>query len=159
VKRSKPLRANLEQIQAWQRKSQQTALARAKAKPRRFAKRVARRRNDGPWRREVMEVRGPQCRVTGCGRMLDLHAHHIIHRSMCGPSIVQNGMPLCEEHHAMVHAYELRISPEWLDADQIEWLSDEGHAEWLFDGVVVGRHLKLFADGPDRRGPDWKVTR
>jgi hypothetical protein len=43
------------------------------------------------------------------------------------------------------------VKPEWLDADQIKWLSDEGHVEWLDDGTVVGRHCTIFADGqPDR---------
>jgi HNH endonuclease len=108
------------------------------------------RRNDSAWRRECLERRGPQCRVTGCWRM-DVQMDHLIPRSQGGPSVVENGLPLCREHHEMKTAHDLRVDPAWLGEDQILWLSDEGHAEWLLDGVVVGRHRKLFADGPDRR--------
>jgi hypothetical protein len=54
-------------------------------------------------------------------------------------------------HHQKKTDHLLLIAPEWLDADMILWLSDEGHADWLIDGTIVGRHCKIFADGnPDR---------
>lgn len=58
---------------------------------------------------------------------------------------------MCREHHEMKTRHELLIDPAWLDEDQLMWLADQGHAEWLLDGVVVGRHRRLFTDGPDRR--------
>lgn len=157
MKRSTPLTVDPAKILAWRSRSQQAALNRQQQRRTsdvRDVDRVTRRRprrNDGPWRREVLEVRGPQCRVSWCGRMTDIQVHHIIHRSMCGPSVLENGMPACRDHHAAIHAAELLIDPAWLDHDQIEWLADKGHAEWLLDGVVVGRHRRLFTDGPDRR--------
>ena len=64
---------------------------------------------------------------------------------MCGPSVVENGMPLCRRHHDAVHAYLVRISPDWLSDAQIEWLDTHGHARWEDDGTVSGPHCKLFA--------------
>jgi hypothetical protein len=76
---------------------------------------------------------------------------HLIPRAQGGPSVVENGLPLCRVHHSLKTAHDLLVDPAWLDPDQIQWLADQGHAEWLLDGVVVGRHRRLFTDGPDRR--------
>jgi 5-methylcytosine-specific restriction endonuclease McrA len=109
------------------------------------------RRNDAPWRSEVFALRGAYCRVPGCvGR--DLQCDHLIPRSQGGPSVVPNGVPWCQEHHDQKTAHQLRIRPEWLDGDQLEWLAAEGHAVWDETGEVRGRHRRLFT----RRGEAWQ---
>jgi hypothetical protein len=76
---------------------------------------------------------------------------HLIARGQGGPSIVENGTPFCRVHHQQKTDHLLLVDPGWLDPDQVRWLADEGHAEWLADGIVVGRHCRIFADGqPDR---------
>ena len=115
-----------------------------------------RRRNDAQWRQECLDLRGPQCRVTGCLRMTDVQVDHLIPRAHGGPSIAENGLVLCREHHEMKTNHDLLVDPTWLDPDQILWLSDNGYAEWLFDGVVVGSRRRIFADGPDRRTEEGK---
>jgi hypothetical protein len=76
---------------------------------------------------------------------------HLIPRAQGGQSVPGNGLPLCRVHHRMKTDHLLLIAPEWLDPRHVLWLSDEGHAEWLVDGVVTGRHCRIFADGqPDR---------
>lgn len=111
---------------------------------------VRRRRNDAPWRQECLERRGEWCRVAGCPHPQPVQIDHLIPRSQGGPSVVENGLPLCRRHHDLKTAHDMLINPAWLDTDQVLWLADHGHAEWLLDGVVVGRHRRLFADGPDR---------
>ena len=146
MKRSKPLQADPAKHLAWQRRSQQNALANQRNKSPWVAKQVPQRRDDGPWRREVFAAYGAVCRVRGCSRSgALLHAHHIIHRSMCGPSVRQNGMAVCGRHHDQIHAYLIRIDRSWLATEQIRWLASKGHAWWLADGTVAGPHCRLFA--------------
>lgn len=107
------------------------------------------RRNDGPWRDEVLAEYGASCRV--CGD-LNVQADHLIPRAQGGPSIVANGLVLCSEWsvvtpggcHPAKTAHRLKIDRDWLEPGQIEWLEREGHAWWLADGSVAGRHFKLF---------------
>lgn len=115
---------------------------------RRVQKRAAQRRNDAPWRNEVFELRGRSCR--GCGGVQHVQADHLIPRSQGGPSVVENGLPLCGEFgvgqcHVRKTAHSLLIERGWLDQDQIDWLKSEGHAWWREDGTVAGRHCVLFA--------------
>lgn len=153
MKRGKPLQPNLQQIQAWQRRSQQAAIDRLPSKAKRVAKRAARRRNDGPWRAEVLSVRGTRCR--SCDTTRYVQADHVIPRAQGGPSVLANGLPLCGGFangcHDAKTAGRLKIHHAWLDVDQIEWLHEAGHAWWLPDGSVAGPHCRLFASEPDRR--------
>lgn len=157
VKRSAPLTSSREQIRVWQQRSQRAAIARAQQPPAPDTdptsprKRKKRRRNDSQWRADCLELRGEWCRVPECPHPQPVEMDHLISRGQGGPSVVQNGLPLCRVHHQMKTDHLLLIAPEWLAADMILWLSNEGHAEWLYDGIVVGRHRKIFADGtPDR---------
>lgn len=133
-------------------------------------------RRDIEWRQEVLLIRSPQCRVTAhlmripalyrtpqqrqlvasCDGPIEVD--HLIPRSPATRWALPNGCPMCRHHHRLKTEHSLLIAPEWLDPDQLRWLEDEGHAEWLLDGVVVGRHRTLFADGPDRRGPQPSPT-
>lgn len=146
LKRVKGLEPRLEQIQAWQRRTRERALASDRIQRRKQQRQRSRARNDAPWRAECAAARGEWCRAgspaSPCqGR---LHAHHIIHRSMCGPSVVENGLFLCAHHHSLVHAATIRVRRDWMEVDQIEWLRDEGHVVWEHDGSVSGRHWRLF---------------
>lgn len=142
VKRSKPLRANIEQIKAWQRRSRDAALS---SRGRRAASRSQQRRNDSAWRAACIEIRGDLCRVPGCLRPWPVQMDHLIPRAQGGPSVVANGTPWCEFHHRAKTEHQLRIHRDWLDPDQITWLEEEGHARWLEDGSVAGAHCRLFA--------------
>lgn len=98
-------------------------------------------------RRAVIELRGAYCRV--CGKVRQLECDHIIPKGIGGsPSktCVENGWILCRDHHEAKTRHRLRIRPEWLDDDQIEWLADQGHA-WWEDGEVHGLHRRLFVPG------------
>jgi hypothetical protein len=164
LKRYKGLETDIDQQRAWLRRSQEAAAARAReaAAPARTAKRRASRarqraRNDAPWRAEVMALRGEQCRA--CGSTQQVEADHVIERSQCGPSIVENGLPLCGEFgpcqaHLRKTRNQLQIRRDWLDPDQIEWLDRQGHARWdPDDGTVSGRFWKTFAPaGNDTEG-------
>lgn len=161
VKRSGPLTrtvgltASAATYRAWQDRSRLAAIARravpAPREPKPRSGRRPQRRNDSQWRADCLEVRGEWCRVPDCPHPMPVQMDHLIPRAQGGPSVVQNGLPLCRMHHRMKTDHLLLIAPEWLDADMIVWLADEGHAEWLKDSVVVGRHCRIFADGtPDR---------
>jgi hypothetical protein len=116
-----------------------------------------RRRNDAPWRNACIALYGDccaNCYATGC------QMDHMIGRGQGGPSVVENGLPLCGPgsslspfpggcHQAKTDG-KLKIRPEWLWPDQVAWLAENGHATWHPDtGEVSGRHMKVFAD--DRR--------
>jgi hypothetical protein len=108
-------------------------------------------RNDSRWRSDVMEKRGHRCRA--CGGDRDVQSDHLIPRSQGGPSIVENGTPLCGPFGRGCHdrktAHLLLVKREWLDSDQVAWLELAGHAIWLPDGTVAGRHNVLFAAAND----------
>lgn len=164
MKRSTPLTrktgltVDLERVREWQRRTQQRAFDRAQARrdapppvdqPRRRPRRP--RRNDSGWRATCLELYGEWCRVPDCPHPQPVEMDHLIQRSQGGPSVPGNGLPLCRVHHRLKTDCLLLVAPEWLDPRHVRWLSDEGHAEWLMDGVVVGRHYRIFADGqPDR---------
>jgi 5-methylcytosine-specific restriction endonuclease McrA len=158
VKRKKELRSDPAKTEAWlqrgaanftakQIERARSGLGKQAPKPRRrSAKKQA--RNDGPWRLEVFARRGGRCRC--CGDTMHVQADHMIPRSQGGPSIVENGLPLCSEFgkgqcHLRKTNHELLIRRDWLDADQVEWLRASGNAWWEEDGTVAGRHNRLFA--------------
>lgn len=148
LKRSKGFTVTLDQVVAWRRRSQPPASA-GQAPTRRWPTRAG--RNDSVWRAECLETRGAQCRVPSCLRMVDVQVDHLIPRAHGGPSVVENGLVLCRHHHEMKTNHELLVDPTWLEPDQVRWLSDNGYADWLVDGIVVGTRRRIFADGhPDR---------
>ena len=155
LKRVKGLETDIDQQRAWLRRSQEAAAKRARdaLAPTRTAKRKATRqrshaRNDAAWRKQVMALRGEACRA--CGSSRHVECDHLIERSQGGPSVIENGTPLCGEFgpcraHVRKTRNELQIRREWLDPDQVEWLAQEGHARWEPDGTVTGRFHKTFA--------------
>jgi hypothetical protein len=78
-------------------------------------------------------------------------------------SVVENGLPLCDPfavgspfaggcHQAKTDG-KLKITPDMLDPDQVDWLEANGFARWDPEtGEVSGLHMKIFAD--DRRRSD-----
>lgn len=107
------------------------------------------RRNDGPWRVNVLVARGAYCRA--CGSTKHIEVDHIWPRGQQGPSVVENGLPLCGTWgdcgaHALKTAGRLMIERSWLDPDQIEWLAEVGWVQWSpVDGAVTGRGWRHFA--------------
>lgn len=105
------------------------------------------RRNDSGWRQQVLEARGERCR--SCGTTRDVQVDHVVPRSQGGPSVVENGTPLCGPFgngcHPAVTEKRLLIQPEWLDDDQIAWLEENGHVWWDEEGEVYGRLRRSFA--------------
>lgn len=100
------------------------------------------RRNDGPWRSQCLEKRGAWCRV--CGYSGRVEIDHVFPRSQGGPSVVENGLPLCPTHHQAKTESRLRFRFEWFDADQIAWLEEVGWVSWDADGQPAGRGWRHF---------------
>lgn len=114
------------------------------------------RRNDGPWRVNCLVKRGAYCRA--CGSSKHIEVDHIWPRGQQGPSVIENGLPLCGSWgdcgaHDKKTAGVLMIERSWLDEDQIEWLAEQGWVSWSpVDGVVTGRGWRHFAPIDPRTG-------
>lgn len=122
------------------------------------------RRNDGPWREQCLTRRGRYCRAchpviaAGCvvpghpiggsgtaWNPLRLEVDHIKPRGQGGPSVVENGLVLCSEHHQAKTESRLLIRFEWLDPDQVAFLAAVGWCWWDDAGQPNGRGFKHFA--------------
>lgn len=98
-----------------------------------------------------MAYRGEVC--VRCGDTRNVQADHLWPRSQGGPSVVENGLPLCGEFsrntpggcHPMKTAGTIVIEPTWLTWQQILWLADVGWVKWGPDGQPYGRGWKHFA--------------
>ncbi len=101
------------------------------------------RRNDSPWRKEVLAKRGQACRR--CGRSDGIQSDHIKPRSQGGTSVVENGLPLCMGCHRLKTEHRILVDKRWLDDDQVDWLRDVGWVWWDDDGEVYGPGRKSFA--------------
>lgn len=113
---------------------------------------AGRRRDDSQWRGDCLELRGEWCRA--CKTSQDLQCDHMIPRAQGGGSVVENGLVLCRGCHERKTKHLLLINRDWLGVDQIKWLAVEGHAAWLPDGTVGGRHCPLFAELTTRRNTE-----
>lgn len=118
-----------------------------KPKPPRRAPRAA--RNDAAWRHAVEDLRGAWCRA--CGLTRGLQCDHVWPRSQGGPSVVENGMMLCREHHEAKTAGTLRLRFDWLDPDQVAWLEDVGWVWFDETGEPCGRGRAHFDPRPPGR--------
>lgn len=128
----------------WQQRSaraaQERRVVRKRENPRRRA--AKKRRNDSEWRAACIAEYGSWCRA--CGTYEQVEMDHVIPRAQQGRSDVENGLPLCREHHEGKTAGTLRIRPEWLTAPQIEYLLREGWVAWDAQGHPYGRGWKHF---------------
>lgn len=110
------------------------------------------RRNDGPWRRDVLALRGEWCR--SCGDSADLQIDHVQERSQGGASDVENGLVLCGPWsrvtpagcHVRKTEGRMLIEFDWLDPDQVEYLAAVGWVWWDADGVPNGPGCRGFAN-------------
>lgn len=109
------------------------------------------RQNDGPWRNACIMARGEMCRC--CLTTSRVQMDHIKPKGQGGQNDVENGLPLCEEHHRMKTDSQILIEWAWLDPDQIEYLARIGWVEWDADGQPFGRGYKHFAP---RRGGEQR---
>jgi len=76
-------------------------------------------------------------------------------RAQGGPSVVENGGVLCgnfstaSPHQGGCHEAHTQLRllwrKEWLDPDQIAWLSSAGYVWWNEDGEPCGRGSRRFA--------------
>jgi hypothetical protein len=57
------------------------------------------------WLRRQLWDRDGGCRFPGCGRTQWVHAHHIVHWSMGGPTDLHNLILLCGFHHRFLHEH------------------------------------------------------
>lgn len=105
--------------------------------------RRSQRRNDGPWRAACVDLYGEWCRA--CGNSREIQMDHMKPRSQGGRSDVENGLPLCRTHHEQKTHGTLQIRPEWLTAEQIRYLADEGWVAWDDAGEPHGHGWKHFA--------------
>ena len=113
-----------------------------KGAPRRSPLSSRPKRNDSGWRAECIEKRGAWCRACGFSGRVELD--HIVPRSQGGPSVVENGLPLCPSDHQAKTESRLRFRFEWFDADQIAWLEEVGWVSWDADGQPAGRGWRHF---------------
>lgn len=152
LQRRTPLAPDPDRVRDWQQRSQDRARTRAReqrpAGP--WVTHREPRRNDSRWRAECLEVRGDRCRAPDCPHPWPVQMDHLISRAQGGPSIVENGVPWCEPHHRAKTEHRFRVPRSCLGEDQILWLEREGHARWLPDGTVEGRHHRLFAPTNER---------
>lgn len=124
------------------------------------AQRPAGDSKDAQWRQKVYALRGRWCRSCGESRPERIQVDHMIPRTPATRWEPCNGLPLCDDFgkgrcHPRKTAHQLAIQRDWLDPDQIEWLAQQGHAEWQPDGTVTGRHCRLFAPSTiGHGGPD-----
>lgn len=159
------LKSDPEKHREWQRRSAERAQARrreraaeaparaltrsTKAPARAQAPRKRPARNDGPWRRECIAAYGEWCRK--CGKR-EVQMDHMIPRSQGGKSVVENGLPLCPEHHQMKTDSQMVIEYRWLTSAQRAFLASERWVDWDDDGQPFGRGHKHF--GPRRARAD-----
>jgi hypothetical protein len=92
-----------------------------------------------------MALRGERCRA--CLTTDLVQCAHVMPRSQGGPSVVENGTPLCMGCHADVDQYRARWSPAWLDPDQLVWLASVGWVDWDGAGEPFGRGCRRFGMG------------
>lgn len=102
--------------------------------------------SDSAWRAMCITARGEQCRCCLTTRWIQMD--HIKPKGQGGRNDVENGLPLCEEHHRMKTDSQILIEWAWLDPDQIEYLATIGWVEWDADGQPFGRGMKHFAPKP-----------
>lgn len=95
----------------------------------------------------LAEVRKLPC--LGCLKTPS-HPHHVRSRGAGGDDVAINLMPLCEQHHRLVHqlglatvARQFPVIHNWLEL--AGWVYDVGRARWLYpsglDTFGRGRHL------------------
>ena len=128
-------------LAAWRKTQHEAAV--------RYAKRSHRRRNDGPWRQQCLDLYGPRCKACGS---TEVEIDHIIPRSQGGASDVENGLVLCGQwsptvpggHHGLKTAGRLLIDPAWLTAEQRAYLALQGWVDWDRYGRPFGRGFKHF---------------
>jgi hypothetical protein len=53
--------------------------------------------------RRAVQLRDRHCRFPGCHRTRGLHAHHVLHWAVGGPTDLSNLLLLCAHHHRFVH--------------------------------------------------------
>ena len=130
-------------VKAWQDR-QRAATPLNRSRTPKSPRGAPRRRNDAPWRAEVIAKRGAYCRR--CGKVMGLQADHVISRSQRGPSVVENGMMLCGEPcHRLITEHKILYEFEWFDPDQIRWLAEHNHVAWDDEGLPYGRSFQNFA--------------
>lgn len=102
------------------------------------------RRNDAPWRNECIALYGEWCRV--CGTSRDIQLDHVVPRSQGGPSVVENGLPLCRPHHEDKTNGKLKFDRDWFTDEQLTWLEQVGWVAWDDEGRTYGHGWRHFND-------------
>ena len=73
-----------------------------------------------------------------------MQAAHIWSKGQGGPSVVENGVPLCQPMHTAVDGNRDKFRYEWFDPDQIAWLREVGWVDWDDEGQPFGRGMRRF---------------
>jgi len=150
MERRKPLTADPVKAREWRQRGAANYQRRQREKPLKAASRKSPRRNDAPWREECLARRGEYCRACKgnygvLASATRIEVDHIMPRSQGGPSVVENGLPLCSAHHQAKTESRMKIDPAWLDQDQIAWLAEVAWVAWGDDGQPHGRGWRHFA--------------
>lgn len=84
-------------------------------------------RNVPRWlRRQLMRRDDHTCQFPGCGARRFLHAHHIWHWTLGGPTNLDNVLPLCPTHHRLVHEFGWGVTRSKLG--EVSWYRPSGRA-------------------------------
>jgi hypothetical protein len=115
-------------------------------------------RTPSPAQRRALHVRdNGGCSFPGCTRRGNLHAHHITHHSIGGPTTLENLTLLCSRHHHAVH--DAHWTPTRQPNGDLEWRTPAGKrvrpcpADWEPRPDPVWPEPAPGCPGPDPENP------
>lgn len=115
-----------------------------------------RRRRPGGRLLAALFWRDRGCPVPGCGRVRFLHAHHVRHWARGGPTVPDNLLLLCGEHHRAVHDGVFCI--EALGRQRFEFKASVGIAYPVaphLEGAVADLQARRPDIAPGTIVPNW----
>jgi hypothetical protein len=100
------------------------------------------RPSEAGFHREVMDAYGRRCAVCLDGGWVQ--SAHIVGKGQGGPTVVENGLPLCQADHTAYDQYKLRLRFEHLTPTHRRWLAEVGYVDWDAGGQPFGRGHRRF---------------
>lgn len=107
-------------------------------------------RNVPRWlRRQLMRRDGHTCQFPGCGAQRFLHAHHMWHWSLGGPTNLDNLIAVCPTHHKLVHEFGWGVSRG--HAGEVTWFKPSGRVH--DPGPAPPSEEEILRAQPPKRHP------
>ena len=78
------------------------------------------------WLARQLRYRDQGCRFPGCERSRWVHAHHLVHWMLGGPTDLDNLISLCDYHHRLGHEHRWRIVGD--PNRDVTWIRPDGTA-------------------------------